>query len=103
VNRIGEDIWSSYGRIEKTSDKMTTKLNIELHMSLNNMLMTKSSTSNKILDVLFLGDREDIRGGENLNPKKIAIKTKISHKKLLTKTSFNKDNILRVIASDERL
>jgi hypothetical protein len=57
---IGADIWSSYGKIDKTSDEMaiahrikeritirSTNLNIELHKSLNNTLITKSSTTTK--------------------------------------------------------
>jgi hypothetical protein len=91
----------------------STKLNIELHGSLNSALTTKSSTSKKILDILFgqqihqpprvyfpiledtkVGDIEVIRGGENINPKKVAKRTKIS-KKLLAKASFNKGNVLK--------
>jgi hypothetical protein len=60
-------------------------------------IITKSSTSKKILDVLFLGDIKIIRSGGNLNPKKVAKRTKISHKKILTNAGLNKGNILRVI------
>jgi hypothetical protein len=59
--------------------------------------------SKKILDILFLGDRETIRSGGNLNPKKVAERTKISHKKLVTKTGLNKGIILRVITSDDHV
>jgi hypothetical protein len=69
-------------------------------VSLSSALITKSCTSKEILDVLFLGDIESIRGGGSLNPKKAAKRTKISHKNLLTKSSLNKGNILRVVASD---
>jgi hypothetical protein len=77
----------------------STEVNIELHGSLNNALISKSSTSKKILDILFLGNKEATRARENLNPKKVAKRTKIRHKKLLTKTCLNKGNVLRVIAS----
>jgi DNA-binding transcriptional regulator LsrR (DeoR family) len=73
MNRIGY-IGSSDSEIDKTPNKMTiargirkrvtirsTKLDIELHRSLNNALITKSSTSKKILDILFLGDIKAIR------------------------------------------
>jgi hypothetical protein len=79
------------------------KLDIELHRSLNNALITKSSTSKKILDILFLGDIKTIRSGGNLNPKKVAKMTKISHKKILMKAGLNKGNILRVIAGDDHV
>jgi hypothetical protein len=80
-----------------------TKLDIELYRSLNNALITKSSTSKKILDVLFLGDIKTIRIGGNLNPKKVSKRTKISHKKILTKAGLNKGNILRIIAGDDHV
>jgi hypothetical protein len=81
----------------------SAKLDIKLHRSLNNALITKSSTSKKILDVLFLGDIKTIRSGGNLNLKKVAKRTKISHKKILTKAGLNKGNILRVIAGDDHV
>jgi hypothetical protein len=90
-------------RIRKGSTIRSAKLDIELHRSLNNALITKSSTSKKILDVLFLGDIKTIRSGGNLNPKKVAKRTKICHKKILTKTGLNKGNILRVIAGDDHV
>jgi hypothetical protein len=45
---------------------------IELHRSLDNALITKSGTSEKVLNILFLGDIEAIGGRENLKPKKVA-------------------------------
>jgi hypothetical protein len=78
-----------------------TKLDIELHRSLSSALITKSSTSKEILDILFLGDIKTIKGGGNLNPKKVAKRTKISHKKLLTKAGLNKGNVLRVVVASE--
>jgi hypothetical protein len=63
MNRIGY-IWSSDTKIDKAPNKMviahrikkrvtirSTKLDIELHRSLNSALITKSSTSKKILDI----------------------------------------------------
>jgi hypothetical protein len=90
-------------RIRKGISIRSAKLDIELQRSLNNAFITKSSTSKKILDVLFLGDIKTIRSGGNLNPKKVAKRTKISHKKILTKAGLNKGNILRVIAGDDHV
>jgi hypothetical protein len=55
------------------------------------------------MDILFLGDIKSIRSGGNLDPKKVAKRTKISHKKLLTKTGLDKGNILGVIAGDNHV
>jgi hypothetical protein len=62
-------IWSTDSKIDKAPNKMaiarrirkrvtirSTKLDVELHRSLNSALITKSSTSKEILDILFLGD-----------------------------------------------
>src|SRR3954451_10984763 len=109
MNRI-RDIRTSDSKINKTPNKMAitsgigkritisrTKLNIKLHRSLNSALIHKSSSRKKILNILFLRDRKAIRSGGYLNPKKISKRTKISHKKLITKTSLDKGNILRII------
>jgi hypothetical protein len=99
VNRV-RYVETSDSKIDKTPNKRKrititgTKLDIELHRSLNSALIPKSSTSKKILDILFLGDRKTIRSGGNLNPKKVAKRTKISHKKLITKTDLNNSNLL---------
>ncbi|XP_040245347.1 uncharacterized protein [Aegilops tauschii subsp. strangulata] len=79
------------------------KLNVELHRSHNCALITKSSTSKKILNILFLGDVETIRGRGDLNPKKIAKWTKISHEELVAKASLNKGNVVRVVTSDDHV
>jgi hypothetical protein len=84
MNRI-RYVRMSDSKINKTLNKMAitrrvgkritisrTKLNIKLHRSLNSALIPKSSTSKKILNILFLGDRKAIRSGGNLNPKKVA-------------------------------
>ncbi|KAK1679849.1 hypothetical protein QYE76_040697 [Lolium multiflorum] len=90
-------------RIRKRITISRTKLNIKLHRSINYALIPKSSTSKKILNVLFLRDRKAIRSGGNLNAKKIAKRTKISHKKLITKTSLDEGNILRIITSNDHI
>jgi hypothetical protein len=55
------------------------------------------------MDILFLGDIKSIISGGNLDPKKVAKRTKISHKKLLTKMGLDKGNILRVITDDNHV
>src|SRR4051812_1368849 len=103
-------------KINKTPDKMLiasrvrkritirrTKRDIELHGSLNITLISKSCTSKKILDVPFLGNEESINSGGNLNPKKITKWTKIRHEKLLTQTSLNKGDILKVVTGDDHV
>jgi hypothetical protein len=82
MNRI-RDVGTSDSKIDKTPNTMTitcrvrkrititsTKLDIELHRSLNSALIPKSSTSKKILDILFLGDRKTIRSGGTSIPRK---------------------------------
>jgi hypothetical protein len=55
------------------------------------------------LDILFLRDIRSIRSGGILNPKKVAKRTKISHKKLLAKMGLSKGNILRIITGDDHI
>jgi hypothetical protein len=90
-------------RIRKRITISRTKLDIKLHRRLNSALIPKSSTSKKILNILFLRDRKAIRSGGDLDPKKVAERTKISHKKLITKMSLNKGNILRIITSNDHI
>src|SRR3954463_4000575 len=90
-------------RIRKRITISRLKLNIKLHRGLNNALISKSSTSKKILNILFLRDVKAIRSGENLNPKKVSKRTKISDKKLITKTSLNKGYILRIITGNDHI
>jgi hypothetical protein len=71
-------------QIRKRNTIKSATLHIELHRSLNSMLIAKSSTSKEIRDIIFLGDIKSIKSGGNLNPKKVAKRTKISRKKLLT-------------------
>ena len=110
------NIWTSHSKIDKAPNQVTvarrirqwdtigrTKLNIELHWSLNSALITKSTTSKEVLDIILLGDIESIRGRRNLNPKEVAKMTKISHGKLLTETRLNKGNVLRVVTGDDHV
>jgi len=110
------NVRTSNSKIDKTPDKMSiasrvrkritirsTKREIELHGSLNSTLIRKSGTRKKILNVSFLGNKESIGSGGNLNPKKITKRTKIRHEKLLTQTSLNKGDILRVVTSDDHV
>src|SRR3954469_5269050 len=90
-------------RIRKGITVSRLKLNIKLHRGLNSALIPKSSTSKKILNILFLRDVKAIRSGGNLNPKKLSKRTKISHKKLITKTSLNKGDILRIITGNDHI
>src|SRR4051812_20217942 len=115
MNRI-RDVRTSDSKIKKAPNKMTItrrirkritisrlKLNIKLHRGLNSAFIPKSSTSKKILNILLLGDVKAIRSGGNLNPKKVSKRTKISHKKLITKTSLNKGYILRIITGNDHI
>src|SRR3954467_3820998 len=115
MNKI-RDVRTSDSKINKTPDKMTItrrirkritisklKLNIKLHRGLNSALIPKSNTSKEILNILFLRDVKAIRSRGNLNPKKVSKRTKISHKKLVTKTSLNKGDILRIITSNDHI
>src|SRR3954469_493171 len=110
------DVRTRDSKINKTANKMTitcrirkritisrVKLNIKLHRGLNSALIPKSSTSKKIMNILFLGDVKAIRSGGKLNTKKVPKRTKISHKKLITKTSLNKGDILRIITSNDHI
>src|SRR4051812_1123767 len=115
VDRIG-DVRTRNSKIDKTANKVTiasgirkrvtirgTKLNVELHGSDNSALITESNASKKILNIFLLGDVEAIRGRRDLNPKKIAKWTKISHEKLVAKTSLHKGNVIRVVTSDDHV
>jgi hypothetical protein len=79
------------------------KVNIELHGSLSSLVINKRSTTKKILNILLLRQKEPLRCGGDLNPKKIPQMAKIRHKKLITKTSLDEINILRVITSDDHV
>jgi hypothetical protein len=79
------------------------KVNIEPHGSLSRPMINKRSTIKKILNILLLRQKEPLRREGDLNPKKVPQRIKIKHKKLITKTSLNKSNILRVITSDDHV
>jgi hypothetical protein len=78
-------------------------MHIELHRSLNSALITKSGTSEDVVNILLLGYMEAIGGTRNLNPKEVAKRTKIIHEELLTKMGFNKSNVLRVVTSNDHV
>jgi hypothetical protein len=78
------------------------KVNIELHRSLSSPVISTRSSIEKILNILLLRQKEPLRCGD-LNPKKVPQQTKIRHKKLITKTSLNKGNVLKVITSDDHI
>jgi hypothetical protein len=79
------------------------KVNIELHGSLRNPVISKRSSTKKILNILLLRQKEPLMYGGDLNPKEVPQGTKIRHKKLITKASLNKGNVLRVITSDDHV
>jgi hypothetical protein len=79
------------------------KVNIELHGSLSSLIISKRSSIKDILNTLLLRQKEPLRCERDLNPKKVPQRIKIRHKKLVTKMSLNKGNILRVITSDDHV
>jgi hypothetical protein len=90
-------------RILKRLTISRCKVNIELHESLNSLMISKRNSIKKILNILFLRQKEPLRYGGDLNPKKVPQRTKIRHKKLITKMSLNKCNVLKVITSDDHV
>jgi hypothetical protein len=89
-------------RIRKRLTISGCKVNIGLHRSLSSPVISKRSSIEKILDILLLRQKESLRRGD-LNPKEVPQRNKIRHKKLVTKTSLNKGNVLRVITSDDHV
>jgi hypothetical protein len=79
------------------------KMNIELYRSLNSPMISKRSSIEKILNIFLLRQKESLRREGDLNPKKLSQRTKIRYKKLITKTSLDKVNILRVTTSDDHV
>ena len=75
---------------------MDTKVDVESQQCAR----SKSSTSKKVLDIIFLKNKEAIRGRRNLILKDGAKRTKIIHKKF-TMTSLHKGYV-RVVPSDDR-
>jgi hypothetical protein len=90
-------------RILKRLTISRCKVNIELHESLSGPVISKRSSIEKILNILLLRQKEPLRCGGGLNSKKVLQRTKIRHKKLITKTSLNKGNVLRIITSDDHV
>jgi hypothetical protein len=79
------------------------KVNIELCGSLNSPVISKRCSIEKIMNILLLRQKEPLKHGRELNPKEVPQRTKIRHKKLITKTGLNEGNILRVITSDDHV
>jgi hypothetical protein len=90
-------------RILKRFTIIGHKVNIVLHGSLSSPVISKRSTIKKILNILLLRQKEPLRRGEDLNTKKVSQRAKIRYKKLITKMSLDKSNILRVITSDDHV
>jgi hypothetical protein len=65
------------------------------------LVISKRSSIEKILNILLLRQKEPLRCVGDLNPKKVPQRTKIRHKKLISKTSLNKGNVLKVITIDD--
>jgi hypothetical protein len=78
------------------------KVNIKLHGSLSGLVISKRGSIEKILNILFLRQKEPLRSGD-LNPKEVPQRIKIRQKKLINKMSLNKGNVLRVITSDDHV
>jgi hypothetical protein len=78
-------------------------MKINHHGSLNSAMISERGRSKKILDVLFLGQINTVKGGRDFNPKKVTKRTKIVHVELLTKTCLHKGNILKIITSDDHI
>jgi hypothetical protein len=79
------------------------KVNIELHESLSSPMISKRSLIKKIMNIFLLRQKETLRRGGDLNLKEVPQRTKIRHKKLITKMSLNKGNVLRIITGDDHV
>jgi hypothetical protein len=115
VNGI-RNIRTSYAKIDKAADKVTmasvilkrnticgTKTSVKLHRSVHRAVISETSMIKKIMNVLSLGEIVAIRCGSDLYPKKVAKGIQVRHVKLLTKTSLNNCNIVRIIPCDEHI
>jgi hypothetical protein len=89
-------------RILKRLTISRCKVNIELHGSLSSPVISNRSSIEKILNILLSRQKEPLERGD-LNPKEVPQRTKIRRKKLITKISLNKGNVLRVITSDDHV
>jgi hypothetical protein len=70
---------------------------------LHKAVISETSTIKKIMNVLSLGEIVAMRCGSDLYPKKVTKGTQVRHVKLLTKTSLNKGNIVKIIPRDEHI
>jgi hypothetical protein len=115
VNSI-RNIKTSYAKIDKVVDKVMIasgilkrdticgmKMSVKLHRSLHKAVISETSTIKKIMNVLSLGEIVAVRCGSDLYPKKVTKGTQVRHVKLLTKTSLNKGNIVKIIPRDEHI
>ena len=60
-------------------------------------MIRQTRTVKKILNVLSLGEVVAVRRGGDLNPEKVVKRAQVRHVKLLTETSLNKGNVIRII------
>jgi hypothetical protein len=72
-------------------------------MSVSRPVISKRSSIKKILNIFLLRQKESLNGRGDLNPKEVPQRNKIRHKKLITKMSLNKGNVLRVITSNDHV
>jgi hypothetical protein len=79
-----------------------TKTSVKLHSSVHRAVISKTHTI-KIMNVLPIGKVVVVRCGSDLITQEVAKRTQVRHVKLLTKTSLNKGNILRIIPYDEHI
>ena len=77
------------------------KVNTKLHRNIHRALISETSASKDILNVLLLGEVVALRSRSDLNPKEVTKRTQIRHQELLTETLLHKGNVLRVISSNE--
>ena len=91
VNSMG-DVRTSDPKVDKTTNKMPVasrigkrltisgpQLNTELHGCVNCAVIGESSTREKILNVLLLGEVDAIRRGRNFETKEVTKRTQIRH------------------------
>jgi hypothetical protein len=115
VNDI-RNLRMSDAKIDKATDEVTIaseiikrdtvcgmKTSVKLHRSVHRVVIGKTGTIKKIMNVLSLGEVLAIRCGCDLNPKKVAKRAQVGHVKLITETSLNKSNILIIIPHDEHI
>jgi hypothetical protein len=113
VNNI-RNVRLSDDKIDKTIDEVAIasgilknntvygmKMGVKPHRSVHRAVIKKTHMIQKIMNVLSLGQVVAVRCGCDLNPKKVAKRTQIRHVKLLTLTSLNNGNILRIIPCDK--